>query len=124
VSAFDELAHLPPQPIWHGVTARAVHGQRVTFSVVELEGNTVIPEHSHANEQVGMLVAGTMTFRIGEERRELVPGATWSIPPNAPHEVETGPEGAVVVEVFAPGRADWAAIALDEPRAPRWPVRS
>jgi hypothetical protein len=38
-----------------------------------------------------------------------------------PHDVVVGPEGAVVVEVFAPRRADWQAIARDEPRPPRWP---
>ncbi len=118
---FDELAALPPLPIWDGIAARAVESERLTLSVVELDPDAVIPEHSHENEQVGLLLTGSMRFRVGDETRDAVPGTTWAIPPNVPHDVVVGPEGAVVVEVFAPRREDWQAIALDEPRPPRWP---
>ena len=49
-----------------------------------------------------------MTFRIGDEEQELLPGATWIIPANTPHSVRSGPNGATLVELFAPPRADWA----------------
>ena len=120
MSAFDELNEIVPQRIWNGVAARAVHGQRVTFSVIELDADTVIPEHAHENEQLGMVLAGSMRFRIGDEARDVAAGSTWSIPPNVPHDVQVGPDGCVVVEVFAPARDDWRGA---EPlaRAPRWP---
>jgi quercetin dioxygenase-like cupin family protein len=121
VSAFSRLAAVPPQPIWHGVVGRAVHGERVTLSVIELDADCEIPEHAHENEQVGMLVAGSLTFRIGAETREIGPGETWCIGANVPHEVRTGPDGAVAFEVFCPAREDWKAIAPGEPTAPRWP---
>jgi quercetin dioxygenase-like cupin family protein len=121
VGVFDDLAALPPLPIWNGVVARAVESERLTLSVVELDPDAVIPEHAHENEQVGLLLTGSMRFRVGDETREAVPGTTWTIPGNVPHDVVVGPEGAVVVEVFAPPRDDWQAIALDEPRPPRWP---
>jgi hypothetical protein len=38
-----------------------------------------------------------------------------------PHAVDVGPDGAVVIDVFAPVRGDWAAIETSEPREPRWP---
>jgi quercetin dioxygenase-like cupin family protein len=121
-SAFDELAAIGPQPIWAGVTARAVHGRRVTLSVIELEAGAVIPEHAHENEQVGIVLSGSMRFRIADEERIVRPGATWSIAPNVPHAVEVGPDGCIVVEVFAQRRDDWDSIAADEPREPRWPT--
>ncbi len=46
---------------------------------------------------------------------------TWRIPANTPHEVVTGPGGAIVIDVFAPTRDDWAAFEPQAPRAPRWP---
>ena len=107
MSAFDDLEAIEPRRIWEGVTVQVVDGERVTFARVELEANSVVPEHSHANEQVGTLVEGSMAFTIGGARRELAPGATWSIGANVPHSVETGPDGAVVIEVFAPPRDDW-----------------
>ena len=121
MSVFDDLGALPPLPIWDGIAARAVESGRVTLSVVELDADAVIPEHAHENEQVGLLLTGSMRFRVGDETCEAVPGMTWAIPPNVPHDAVVGPEGAVVVEVFAPRREDWQAIARDEPRPPRWP---
>lgn len=121
MSVFDDVSRLPPLAIWDGIVARAVDGSRLTVSVVELAPEAVIPEHRHEHEQVGMLVAGGMRFRIGGEEREAVPGTTWSIPPNVPHDVAVGPEGAVVIECFAPRRDDWDDAPRGQLVAPRWP---
>jgi quercetin dioxygenase-like cupin family protein len=121
VSAFDELGRMEPLRIWDGVAGRAVQGANMTFSVIELDANAHIPEHAHENEQIGVALAGSMRFRIGDETQEVKAGTTWTIPANVPHEVEVGPEGCVVVEAFAPGRADWHGLERDAPRAPLWP---
>jgi quercetin dioxygenase-like cupin family protein len=121
VSAFDELSEMGPQDIWNGVSVRAVHGDRITLGVVELDPNAVVPEHSHDNEQLGLVLSGSLAFRVGGETRELGPGGTWCIPANVPHEVAVGPEGAVVLDVFAPTRDDWSAFEPQAPRTPRWP---
>jgi len=119
---FADLSGLDAQRIWEGVTGRVVEGERVTLAVIELDPDSVVPEHRHENEQVGVLVAGLLEFRIGDETRRVEPGGTWCIAADVPHEVRTGPEGAVAVEVFAPARSDWAALERLEPRAPRWPA--
>jgi unsaturated pyranuronate lyase len=124
VSPFDDLAEISPHLVWTGVRGRVVGAERVTFAVVELDPDVVVPEHAHGNEQIGVLAAGSLRFRIGADERELETGATWSIPPNVPHEVLAGPEGAVVVEVFAPARDDWQGLERLEPSAPVWPGRS
>jgi quercetin dioxygenase-like cupin family protein len=122
VGALEELAVLQPFRVWDGVIARSVDGERVAFAVVELEPSTIVPEHSHENEQLGMVVSGSVTFRVGDETRDLEPGGTWRIAPNVPHEVHTGPEGAVVIDVFAPVRADWRALErLETAQPPVWP---
>jgi hypothetical protein len=56
-----------------------------------------------------------LTFRIGDETRELDPGSTWVVPSLVPHEVHVGPDGALLVELFAPPRADWAGLPTLEP---------
>ena len=122
VSAFADLGTLGPQDIWNGVSVRAIHGERITFGVVELDAHAVVPEHSHENEQLGIVLSGSLTFRIGDESRELAAGATYCIPANVPHEViATGPDGAVVIDVFAPTRADWSKFEPQAPRETRWP---
>jgi unsaturated pyranuronate lyase len=122
VSAFEQLGRVAPLPIWHGIVARAVNGERLTLSVVELDPGTVVAEHAHENEQLGLVLQGSMDFRVGDERRELGPGETWTIPANTPHEAVAGPAGAVVIDVFAPPRDDWAALEPLPERPPRWPA--
>lgn len=118
---FDDLQTLQLYQVWDGVAARVVNGERVSLGIVELDPGAVVPEHHHEPEQLGMVIRGKLTFRIGEETRELGPGETWAIPSNVPHEVTAGPAGAVVIDVFAPVREDWAGLEQVEPRMPRWP---
>jgi quercetin dioxygenase-like cupin family protein len=120
-SAFGELAHLAPVPIWERIVTRSVSGERITLAVVELDPGAVVVEHAHENEQLGIVLRGSMSFRVGDEARELEPGGTWTIPPNTPHEATAGPEGAVVVDVFSPPRHDWRAVEPLEVQQPRWP---
>ena len=122
MSAFDELERIAPLPIWEGIAARAVAGDRITLTVVELDPGAVVHEHAHENEQLGLVLRGGMSFRVGSEERELGPGGTWTIPPNTPHYAVAGPEGAVVIDVFAPPRDDWAELAPLEVRPPLWPA--
>jgi quercetin dioxygenase-like cupin family protein len=121
VSAFANVATVDLQRIWDGVHGRVVHGERLTLGVIELDPNSIVPEHSHEHEQLGMCLAGSLVFRVGDESRELGPGETWSIPSNVPHDVHVGPDGAVVIDVFAPTRDDWREAPTVDSRAPRWP---
>ena len=118
---FADLAELPLRRIWDSVAVRTIEGQRLTLGVVELDPNAVVPEHRHDHEQLGMVVSGSLEFRVGGDSRRLGPGGTWRIASDVPHEVKVGPEGAVVVDVFAPVRSDWAAVKPAAERTPRWP---
>jgi quercetin dioxygenase-like cupin family protein len=121
MSAFGNVSSLGLQRIWDGVHARVVHGERITLGVIELDPGSVVPEHSHDNEQLGICLSGSLVFRVGDESRELRQGETWSIPGNTPHEVQVGPDGAVVIDVFVPPRDDWREAERVEQRPPRWP---
>ncbi|MDX6548834.1 MAG: hypothetical protein QOG33_2384 [Gaiellales bacterium] len=122
MSAFAGLDDLIALRIWDGVVARPVEGERTTFAIVELEAGCSVPEHRHDNEQIGVCVAGSIRFRIGDETRDVVPGDTWCIPGDVPHQVDAGPDGALIAECFTPARADWAGLErLPGRPAPRWP---
>ena len=120
MSSFGHLSEIVPHQLFAGVLARAVWSESITYAYVELEPDAFVPEHGHVNEQVGVLLTGSLQFRIGDEERELGPGATWSIPAHVPHEVKTGPEGATLIEVFSPVRADWGQLERGEAAAPGW----
>ena len=122
MSAFGDIQAMGPLRIWDDVVAREVHGQQTTLAVVELDPGALVPEHHHVSEQLGLVIEGRVSFRVGDEETELGPGGTWNIPSDVPHEVRAGPEGAVVIDVFSPTReSDWRGLAREEPRAPHWP---
>lgn len=110
MSAFDGIGRLEHLRVWDGVTAQAVEGERTTLAVVDLEPGSTVPEHRHENEQLGILIRGSMRFRIDGETRDLAAGDTWRILGDVPHSVIAGPEGALAVECFTPARADWAEL--------------
>jgi len=118
MSAFDDIREIVPLQIWGGVVGRAVAGNEATLVAIELDPNTVVPEHRHVNEQIGILLRGSLTFRIGDETKDLRPGSLWVIPADVPHDVHAGLEGAFLVELFAPPRADWAGLERLEPGTP------
>jgi unsaturated pyranuronate lyase len=110
VTAFEDIDRLAHLRIWDGVTAQAIEGERTTLAVVDLEPESTVPEHHHENEQLGILIRGSMRFRIEGETRDVAAGATWRILADVPHSVTAGPHGALAIECFTPARADWAGL--------------
>lgn len=121
MSAFSNLDAIGPQQLAPGLSARSTHGAKLTLAVLEFEPDTTLPEHAHPNEQLGLLIAGSLELEVAHERRTLRPGGTWCIPADAPHSAHAGPGGAVVVESFAPPRSDWETLPALRTATSRWP---
>ena len=85
MSAFDDLQSLPPQVLANGYVARAVHGKELTLAIVEIAPGAELPEHRHVNEQFGMVIEGSVIFRVGDETRSIEAGGIWRIPSETPH---------------------------------------
>jgi quercetin dioxygenase-like cupin family protein len=122
VGTFDSVGEVRPYRIWGGAVARAVRGDRITFAVVDVEPNVLVPEHHHPNEQVGVVLRGAITMTVAGESRRLGVGDTYVIPGDVPHAAETGPDGATVVDVFDPPREDWEQLERLEPSSGAWPT--
>jgi quercetin dioxygenase-like cupin family protein len=118
---YASIAELRPYVIRAGMKARVVNGERAALAVIDIEPNGVAEEHHHENEQLGLVISGVMTMRIAGDARELHPGDTYSIPSNVPHDAKAGPEGATVIDVFIPVRADWEKLPREAPSTPDWP---
>jgi quercetin dioxygenase-like cupin family protein len=121
MQSLQEAAELQPLRVWEGVSVRVLHGERLSVAIAELAPGTVVPEHRHENEQLGVVVDGSATFITGDERLELRAGGMYRFLANVPHQVEVGPEGAVFVESFSPIRSDWDALSPETEVPPRWP---
>jgi quercetin dioxygenase-like cupin family protein len=93
--------------IFPGVTLCASAGQSLMLSVVDLEPDAQVLEHSHPHEQMGILISGSLEFTIGGFTRLLHPGDIWRIPGGVPHSciARGGPVRAL--DVFSPIREDY-----------------
>ncbi len=121
VSSFERLDRVRPYRIWDGVVARVVRGNRMTFAVVDLEPHTAVPEHHHANEQLGIVLKGSITMEIAGESKMLGVGEAYVIRADVPHAAQSGPDGATVIDVFSPTRDDWEQLERLEPGSGAWP---
>ncbi len=118
---YDGVSRVRPYKIWQGAVARAVHGDRLTLAFVDLEPEISVPTHQHENEQVGFVLEGSVTMTIGGESRELHKGETYVIRGNLAHSAVAGAQGATVVDIFNPPRADWERLERLEPSEGAWP---
>lgn len=117
-----DIASVPSLDVWGDqVTARVVTGEQASLALVELAPGAIVPEHHHMQEQLGICIEGSITFTIDGTSRRLGPGGTWRIPSDAVHDAVAGPDGAVVIDIFSPVRADWGSLPRSAPGEPRWP---
>jgi quercetin dioxygenase-like cupin family protein len=121
MSTYQSFSEIAPRQIWSGAVARPVNGERLTMALIDLDPDQDVPEHRHDNEQLGFVIEGSITMVIDGEARELGPGETYQIRSNVPHSARTGPQGATVIDVFAPVRADWDQAPRLQPAPARWP---
>jgi quercetin dioxygenase-like cupin family protein len=105
------LDALAPFALADGVRARALFGDDAMLNLVELDAGAIVPEHSHPHEQLGIGLRGLITMVVGGEEHPLGPMDAMHIPSGVVHMGIAGPEGALVIDVFAPVREDFRALA-------------
>ena len=93
--------------IFPGVTIATCATEKLMLSYVELQPHSVVAEHSHPHEQVGMLLEGKVIFTIGDEEKLLTKGDMWLIPGNVKHKVVVLDEPAKALDIFTPIREDY-----------------
>jgi quercetin dioxygenase-like cupin family protein len=93
--------------IFPGVQIQTTACEKMMISVVDLEPHSVVEEHSHPHEQVGMLLAGKAVFHIGEEQKTLVAGDVYCIPGHVKHKVIVLDEPARAIDIFTPPREEY-----------------
>ena len=104
---FPDRNQSPKLNLFPGVVARTCWGERLMLSYVDLAPHSVVEEHQHPHEQLGIMLEGSLELTIGDETRLIHAGDVYTIPPNLPHGARTLDEGCVVLDVFTPPRADY-----------------
>ena len=84
-------------------------GERMMLAHIYLDKGSVVPLHSHDNEQLTYVLEGALHFWIGEDESEEVvvrAGEVLPIPSWVPHKA-VALEDTLDVDVFCPPRQDW-----------------
>jgi quercetin dioxygenase-like cupin family protein len=88
---------------------RIVTGDRMTVARIYFKDGFLVPQHRHENEQITQVISGTLRFRFGDDRSEVVdvgPGEVVVIPSNLPHEALCIGD-VEEMDMWSPRRDDW-----------------
>jgi quercetin dioxygenase-like cupin family protein len=83
-----------------------VVGDRVMVARIAMKKGCAVPEHSHHNEQISHILAGSLRFFIEGKQIVLHAGEFLFIPPHVPHAAEAL-EDSLAIDTFTPPREDW-----------------
>jgi len=101
---FADLSAGVARTLAHGIETRVFAGEQAMLSVVSFEPNSEGSVHSHPEEQWGVMLEGSGT-RIQEGVEVPVrTGDFWRTPGGVEHGFKAGPDGAKVLDIFAPPR--------------------
>ena len=93
--------------IFPGVHIHTTSLEKMMMSIVDLEPHSVVSEHSHPHEQMGVWLAGKAIFTIGDEERTVQPGDIYRIPSGVRHKVVVLDQPAKACDIFHPVREDY-----------------
>ena len=104
---FVPSGHGSVHAIFPGVSICTNAGDSIMLSLVTFEPGSVVPEHAHPHEQMGVMISGRLEFDVGGLTRVLGPGDSWKIPGGVVHSVRALDGPAVALDVFHPVRDDY-----------------
>lgn len=93
-----------------GLETRIFPGDQAMLSVVRAAPNAVGSIHSHPQEQWGVLLEGSGTRLQDGVEHAVGVGDFWCTPGGVEHGFTAGPDGAVVLDIFAPPRGEYQSI--------------
>lgn len=100
------LQDMPVEHLNPLIDRQFVAGERSMLARIILRKGSIVPLHSHDNEQITYVLDGALKFVI--EGKELIvrSGEILVIPSHVPHSAEAL-EDTVDLDIFCPPRADW-----------------
>ena len=103
----DDRARGIQRKLSEGMATSIFVGDQMMVSLVKAEPNAKGKLHAHPEEQWGMLLDGSGVRIQNGERVAVKKGDFWRTPGGVEHGFEAGPEGALVVDMFAPPRDEY-----------------
>jgi quercetin dioxygenase-like cupin family protein len=119
---FVDVSAIEAREMVPGLNFRPVLGEGMIINVVTYEPNTVVPMHSHVEEQITMVLEGEFEFTLDGTTRTMRAGDIAMIPSWVPHGARTLDTTCKQIDVFNPPRAtliDHATSQVERSSTPR-----
>ena len=100
----DDLTQGLARDLAPGISTWVFAGDHAMLSIVRLDPGAEGTMHQHPEEQWGLLLEGSAVRVQGDEEVAVKKGDFWRTPGGVPHGFRAGPEGARVLDIFAPPR--------------------
>ena len=88
------------------IVRQVIHTPHMTILRGTFQEGAVLPLHRHIQEQVTMLIEGSLRVALADQEVILKPGEVLIIPSDVPHLVEAL-EYSIGIDLFTPARDDW-----------------
>ena len=104
-SRTGSFASLPSEEPFPGVRRRALSASQLTLSRYEFEPGASFPLHSHPQEQLTLVEAGSVEMTIAGSPQRLAAGEWSIVAPQVEHGITAGGDGARILAIVSPARA-------------------
>jgi quercetin dioxygenase-like cupin family protein len=107
--SFHRWDDMPRERVTDEIDRKVITSERMMIAHVYLKKGSIVPRHSHENEQLTYILEGALHFKLGPDGAEEVTvraGEVLVIPSNVLHQAEAL-EDTLDVDVFNPPRKDW-----------------
>jgi quercetin dioxygenase-like cupin family protein len=97
---------IAPEAMNSLLTRQYVSGEQGMVARIMLKEGCLVPEHSHPNEQIALILSGALEFNLSGEKIVVRTGELLVIPGGVPHSA-LALEDTEDIDFFAPPRQDW-----------------
>jgi len=110
VSRFVDFEAGPWHELMPGIRMQPLFGDEAMLNMIELEPGSIVAEHSHPHEQLGLVVEGVLVLRIEGVEHRLPAGNGYQIPGGVSHAAWAEGARCRVLDVFHPIREDYREL--------------
>lgn len=101
-----EINNIPEKEIMPGFKGRFIHTEGFTIAYWDIQKNSILPQHSHLNEQTTQVTKGKLEITVEGVKHILVPGTILVIPANHVHSGKAL-TNCKVIDTFCPVRKEY-----------------